>query len=295
MANAIAEDLARRLAGGERAQSTSGQLWCARVGWWDSMAEDSESRNDLTIPSRVRRIRDWLTRPRTVRLLAPAAFSLGAVLVAIGLLVIPSGGGDDAGPATGPPGLEPGLGGVPGTAYAVPPEMVRAWSYLVPTVQPLAGFELEIDSIGVDAQVVRLGLDPRNVPQVPNDGFKVAWYDFSAEPGTGGNAVLSGHVRWAGDPGVFADLDDLEEGDVIRLRWTDGQETVFEVTANRLLDADDPELLRAMAPTAEDSITLITCGGTWVTDSNNPLGGDFTKRVVVRATLEEPSETVHSS
>ncbi len=50
-----------------------------------------------------------------------------------------------------------------------------------------------------------------------------------------------------------------------------------------------------MAPTAEDSITLITCGGTWVTDSNNPLGGDFTKRVVVRATLEEPSETVHSS
>ena len=136
---------------------------------------------------------------------------------------------------------------------------------------------------------IQLELDPRGVPQVPNDGVKVAWYEFTAKPGTGGNAVLSGHVRWAGDPGVFHDLDELEDGDVIRIRWTDGEELVYEVSANLLLDADDAKLLEAMGPTEEDTITLITCGGTWETDLDNPLGGDFTKRVVVEARLEEPS------
>ena len=252
------------------------------------MPEDTESKNDLTTLSRARRIRDWLMRPRTVRVVAPAAFLLGVALVAvaIGLLVIPSG--DDARPTAAPPGVAPGPGGVPGIAYPVPPEMKAAWSFLVPPVQPPAGFRLVIDSLGVDAKVVRLGLDPRDVPQVPNDGAKVAWYKFTAKPGTGSNAVLSGHVRWAGDPGVFADLDELDEGDVIRLRWTDGEESVYEVSANLLLDADDPEVLQAMGPTTVDTITLITCGGTWVTDLNNPLGGDFTDRVVVQARLVEP-------
>ena len=256
------------------------------------MAEDSERKHDLISLSRARRIRDWLMRPRTVRVVAPAVFLLGVALVAIGLLVIPSG--DDAGPSAGPPGVAPGPGGVPGTAYPVPPEMVEAWTYLVPPVQPFAGFLLVIDSLGVEAMVVRLGLDPRDVPQIPNDGTKVAWYEFTAKPGTGSNAVLSGHVRWAGDPGVFADLDELDEGDVIRLLWTDGEESVYEVSANLLLDADDPELLEAMAPTAVDTITLITCGGTWVTDLNDPLGGDFTERVVVQAHLVEPRAAAFS-
>ncbi len=253
------------------------------------MAEDPETKNDLIGPSRARRIRDWLMRPRTVRVVAPAVFLLGVALVAIGLLVIPSG--DDAMPTAAPPGVAPESGGVSGTAYAVPPEMVEAWSYLVPPVQPSADFRLEIDSLGVNALVVELGLDPRDVPQVPNDGAKVAWYEFTARPGTGGNAVLSGHVRWAGDPGVFADLDELDEGDVIRLKWKDGQESVYEVSANRLINADDPELLQSMASTEVDIITLITCAGTWVTDRDDPLGGDFTDRVVVQALLVEPESS----
>ncbi len=254
------------------------------------MAEDSEREHDLIGPSRARRIRDWLMRPRTVRIVAPVAFLLGVALVVIGLLVIPSG--DDAKPAAAPPGFGPG--GIPGTAYPVPPEMVKAWSYLVPPVQPFAGFVLVIDSLGVEAMVVRLGLDPRDVPQVPNDGAKVAWYEFTAKPGTGGNAVLAGHVRWAGDPGVFADLDELDEGDVIRLQWTNGKESVYEVSTNVVMDADDPELLRAMGPTKRDTLTLITCTGEWETDLDDPLGGDFTERVVVQARLVEPRSAAFS-
>ena len=247
------------------------------------MAEDSERKDDLTAPSRARRIRDWLMRPRTVGIVGPAAFLLGLALVAIGLLLVPSGDNDRSSVSAPGPTL------VPGTAYPVQPEMVEAWRYLVPAVQPSAGFRLVIDSLGVNAPVVRLGLDPRDVPQVPNDGAKVAWYDFSARPGTGGNAVLAGHVRWAGDPGVFADLDELQEGDIIRLRWRDGRESVYEVSDNLLIDASHPDALRVMAPTPADTITLFTCAGTFVPDPDNPLGGDFTDRVVIQARLVEPS------
>ena len=247
------------------------------------MAGDRESRNDGATPSRARRIRDWLVRPSTVRILGPATFLLGLTLVAIGLLLVPSSDSDRSAVTAPGPTL------VPATAYPVPADMAEARRYLVPPVQPSAGFRLVIDSLGVNAPVVRLGLDPRDVPQVPNDGAKVAWYDFSAKPGTGGNAVLAGHVRWAGDPGVLAELDELQEGDIIRLRWRDGRELVYEVSDNLLIDASHPDALRVMAPTPVDTITLFTCAGTFVPDANNPLGGDFTERVIVQARLEEPS------
>jgi LPXTG-site transpeptidase (sortase) family protein len=96
-------------------------------------------------------------------------------------------------------------------------------------------------------------------------------------------------VRWAGDHGVFAELDELEEGDLVRLIWLDGRRSVYEVFANREVNARDPNAVHVMSPTAEDTITLITCGGTFVVDSENPLGGDFTERVVIQARLVQPS------
>jgi LPXTG-site transpeptidase (sortase) family protein len=166
---------------------------------------------------------------------------------------------------------------------------VRGISYRVPPRQVSAGFRLVIDSLGVNAAVVQLGLDPGDVPQVPNHAAKVAWYDFSATPGTGSNAVLAGHVRWAGDHGVFADLDELQNGDLIRLRWLDGTQSVYEVFVNLVVNVRDPDSIHVMSPTVEDTITLITCGGTFVADNDNPLGGDFTHRSVVQARLVEPS------
>lgn len=249
------------------------------------MVQDSDSKDCPTVSSRVRRVRDWLMRSRTIRIVGPAIFLLGVVLAAIGLLVFPSG--DDGG--SGGPELGSGANLVSGTAHPVPPEMVEGMRYLVPPSPPSAGFRLVIDSLGVNAQVVRLGLGPSDIPQVPDNATNVAWYEFTARPGTGGNAVLSGHVRWAGDPGVFADLDEVEKGDIIQVKWRNGEESVYEVFDNILVGASHPDALRVMAPTTVDTITLFTCAGTFVPDPDNLLGGDFTERVVVQARLVEPS------
>jgi LPXTG-site transpeptidase (sortase) family protein len=252
------------------------------------MGEDAEG--SMTLSRILRRIRSWLMRPRTVRIVAPAAFLAGVALVVGGLLVLTSGGGGSGGGAPGVSEEQPdGVTAQPGTGFRVPPRSVQGTGHRVPARQVSAGFRLVIDAINVNAPVMQLGVDASDAPQVPESAAKVAWYDFSAKPGTGSNAVMAGHVRWAGDHGVFAKLDELEAGDLVRLIWLDRTESVYEVFANREVNASDPSSLQVMSATAEDTITLITCGGTFVVDNDDPLGGDFTHRFVVQARMLEPS------
>jgi LPXTG-site transpeptidase (sortase) family protein len=144
-----------------------------------------------------------------------------------------------------------------------------------------------IPPIGVDAPILAMGLDSNHYPQVPNSGADVAWYTFSAPPGRGSNAVMSGHVDWllGDDPvkGVFYHLRELQIGDQMVLDLEDGSQLRYAVTANVAVPYNNPDLGDVMAPTAKDVITLITCGGTWQSDYSNANGGNYSHRIVVRA------------
>lgn len=236
---------------------------------------------------RLARLRERLAHPKNLRVLGPGLFLLGMALVAVGLLVIPSGGNGGDEPASGETVAESEPEGVGGTAFPVPAEAVPGYLHLVPPLQPWADFTVEIDRLGVKARVVTLNMDDRRVPQVPNDAKNLAWYEWSSAPGEGSNAVMAGHVRWGGERGVFADLQKLETGDAIRVKWNDGREMLYEVTNNFEVEVADRNSLLVMAPTPEDTLTLITCGGDFVAQADNPLGGDFTDRTVVRARLVE--------
>ncbi len=151
---------------------------------------------------------------------------------------------------------------------------------------------LMIDRLGVDAPVGVYQLDADGVPEVPvaeDAGEVVAWYDFSSKPGAGSNAVFAGHITWSRAPAVFANLNDLQAGDVIRLVSDDGREYAYEVFANFDVDPYDTESLKVMAPTETDTVTLITCGGTWIPDASQQFGGDYTTRTIVQAKLVQPS------
>jgi len=146
-----------------------------------------------------------------------------------------------------------------------------------------------IEKIGVDAPVIAIGMDANSVPQVPSGPYEVGWYDWSSKPGWGSNAVFSGHVDWTlnGQPviGVFYYLRDLGLDDVIKIVLEDGTEYRYKVTGNQAIDDNDPRALQWMGPTPNDAVTLITCGGTWIRDPNDPLGGHYTMRQVARAEL----------
>lgn len=153
-------------------------------------------------------------------------------------------------------------------------------------------YRMIIEKLGVDAPVAPYGLDENAVPIVPTgpDAAQVvAWYDFSAKPGTGSNAVFAGHVTWNGDA-VFRNLDKLQEGDIVKLRDNEGVEIVYRVKSNVVVDPNDPESVKVMYPTEEDEATIITCGGEYF-ENNDPIaGGDYTQRVIIKADLVSVTE-----
>jgi LPXTG-site transpeptidase (sortase) family protein len=144
-------------------------------------------------------------------------------------------------------------------------------------------FRLVIDKIGVDAPVSAFGLDENATPQVPYDADLVAWYNFSAYPGNGDNAVFAGHVTWNGDA-VFKRLDELAPGDQIRIQREDGSHLVYEVTDSVLVEPTAQTAQQWMLPAGEDMVTLITCGGDRRL-TNDSFGAEYSQRHIVRGRL----------
>ena len=160
-----------------------------------------------------------------------------------------------------------------------------------PTPAPPLGdvpYRMIIEAIGVDAPVKEYGLDPEMVPEVPlgdDAKYVVAWYNFSSKPGTAGNVVFSGHVSWRG-AAVFFYLNELVEGNEIKLVGEDGTVVVYTVRSVYSLPKDDPEARDVMLGTPDDVMTIITCDRSSVfTPDGTEIGGNYENRVVVRAAL----------
>lgn len=171
----------------------------------------------------------------------------------------------------------------------------------IPTPAPSSApvVRMIIEKIGIDAPVITMGLDENHVPRVPDNPNDIVWYDFSTPPGWGSNAVFSGHVDWTvnGVPvtGVFYDLRKVEVGDIIKVRLEDNTEYQYRVIGNVAMPYDDPKALEVMGATPTEMLTIITCGGTWVPQWGNPIGGNYTHRQIVRAEriYEESSPPVN--
>ena len=199
----------------------------------------------------------------------------------------------NSGEAASPPSLSSRHRTDPGNVYdrrvgatstpAITPAPVLAAAPPPPPLRESA-YRMVIDTIGVDAGVFTYGVDANRVPEVPLNGSDVAWYSFSAQPGTGSNAVFAGHVTWGG-AAVFYSLDSLQPGDAITLHGDDGTELDYVVSETFLVDPDDPNSLSVMAGSSNDMITLITCGGSFYYTGDPVFNGDYTHRRIIRANL----------
>ncbi len=136
-----------------------------------------------------------------------------------------------------------------------------------------------VDKAKIDAQIVVKGVDDAGVMQAPDNAYDVAWYDFSAHPGFGGNAVFAAHVDYVHvGPAVFWNLKDLEAGDLIEIKLDDGSDYKYAVNFKQQFEAADAPVDQIVGPTGKDSVTLITCGGVF-----NSATHQYDKRLVVRA------------
>jgi hypothetical protein len=130
---------------------------------------------------------------------------------------------------------------------------------LRPRVAPPA--RISIPAIGVDARVIRLGLDRNGALEVPSRWGDAGWYVHSPRPGDPGPAVMAGHVDSTSGPAVFYRLGALRRGAVIRVARADGTTARFRVQrVERWPKAHFPTH-RVYGDTRRPTLRLITCGG----------------------------------
>jgi LPXTG-site transpeptidase (sortase) family protein len=168
---------------------------------------------------------------------------------------------------------------------ALPTVAPRPTATAKPTITPVPSpvaappVRLLIPAIGVNAPITVKSLRPDAVMDVPDGPEDVAWYNFTARPGMGGNAVLSGHLDYHNyGAAVFWRLKDLREGDIVEVRLADGSVLRYRVSLKLSYDARMAPVSEIVGPTSKEVVTLITCGGTFDSGSRN-----YSDRLVVRA------------
>ncbi|MEX2625662.1 MAG: class F sortase [Ilumatobacteraceae bacterium] len=118
-----------------------------------------------------------------------------------------------------------------------------------------------IPAIGVDANVIDLGLQSDGTMEVPEDFAETGWFDRGPRPGRVGPAVIAGHVDSRRGPAVFFRLGELAPGDEIEVHGEDGEIVVFTVRELEQHPKDDFPTDAVYRGTPGPELRLITCSG----------------------------------
>ncbi|WP_393062619.1 class F sortase [Streptomyces sp. LN549] len=122
---------------------------------------------------------------------------------------------------------------------------------------------VSIPSLGVDSDIMRLGLNTDGTVEVPpaEKGMTVGWYTGGAVPGEPGPAVLIGHNDTRLGRAVFHDLKRITKGADITVRDERGTEIHFKVTGRETASKTAFPTARVYGSTKDRALRLITCDG----------------------------------
>src|SRR6516162_6546513 len=157
------------------------------------------------------------------------------------------------------PALRPAAAGVaalpaPTGPIAAPPQSAQP----APVASPVS---LTIPLIGVQTQLITLGLDAGGALQVPSSTSVAGWYTGSPRPGSVGSAIIVGHIDSLTGPGVFYRLAELRPGNDVYVKRADGTTAEFRVTSVQTYLKDHFPTQTVYGPTPDAELRLITCGG----------------------------------
>ena len=189
-----------------------------------------------------------------------------SVLFGVGLL-----GGTSATPRATPSTTEP----TPSPSSAPPSERAATRSTTMARSVPT---RLRIPAIGVDSDLMDLGLKSDGTLETPPGAFPAGWFTGAPTPGQRGPAIIVGHVRYD-TPGVFARLTELHRNDRVNVRRADGSTARFRVTRVERFAKSAFPTDRVYGNIDHAGLRLITCGGL---DADTD---EFEENVVVFADL----------
>jgi sortase (surface protein transpeptidase) len=139
---------------------------------------------------------------------------------------------------------------------------------------------LQIPAIGVDSELMALGLQGDGSLEVPPQGFPAGWYTGAPTPGELGPAIIAGHVDWDGSPGVFFALRDLAPGEEVIVEREDGSTALFRVQSVQQFPKESFPTDAVYADIDHAGLRLITCGGSF-----DPQARSYRDNIVVFAEL----------
>ncbi len=147
--------------------------------------------------------------------------------------------------------------------------------------------KVAIASLGLDAPVISVGLQPNRSMEIPG-AREAGWYKHGALPGAvTGSAVLAGHVDHAGSPGVFLKLRTLNIGAEVVVTDDLGQMHRYVVSERFQVSKKDLPIAELFRTDGPPVLTLITCGGVFRKSNRS-----YSDNIVLRATLSsEPTPT----
>jgi hypothetical protein len=169
-----------------------------------------------------------------------------------------------------------------GPAERPPPAAAPTWQ--ITPAEPAAAAapptRLRIPRIGVDSEIIDIGVDKGGVLVPPATTDVTGWFTAGPAPGSIGPALLAGHVDSRAGPGVFFRLTELAAGDVVFVDRADGSSVSFTVESSARVSktAFPTELVYSPKPVA--ALRLITCGGSF--DSN---ARSYRDNIIVNATI----------
>lgn len=134
---------------------------------------------------------------------------------------------------------------------------------------PRASESIETTKQGPRIQIAAIGLDEPLEPQGLRDGKinpepgQVIWYTGNdrAEPGSPGITVIAGHVTAGNSPDAFADLAQLNPGDLVRVISPDSGQLQYTVTRSYTVSKEDLQHDPAVWGTVAkgNRLVLVTC------------------------------------
>lgn len=211
--------------------------------------------------ARHRRARPPVTRRTLIAAAATALLLAAALALAPSVLTEPVSAPAAAAPVVASPSAAP----VPSPTSA-PPSFAPVLGVGLARSAPL---RVQVGAIGVDSDLVDLGLADDGSIEVPEDGFPAGWYTGAPTPGETGPAVLVGHVDRDGEPGVFSRVRDLQAGDEVSITRADGNVAVFEVSRVEQFDKDAFPTDDVYGDIDHPGLRLITCGGSFDDDAGH--------------------------
>lgn len=155
-------------------------------------------------------------------------------------------------------------------------------SYKVAPDQPRI---ITIDSIGVRARILPMGLNPDKSVQAPTNIHDTGWYTNSVKPGQVGTALIDGHDVGATSNGVFVKLGQLKSGDTVDIEMGDGTKHTYAVKSSETKPLDQVDMADVLGLNNNDGkahLSIITCTGK-VVKQGKRVTQDH--RIIVKAEL----------